>query len=426
MAGYLFGTLFVMMAFGIPIAVSLGAAVVVALLATGANLSLMIVPQRMFTSLDSFPFTAIPFFILAGNIMCKGGISRRLITVVQALVGRTPASLANVTTVASAFFGAISGSNPATVAAIGGIMAPDMIEKGYSREDAGAIAAASGTLGVVIPPSIPMVTYAITASVSVTTMFIAGFVPGVLLAAVLIAVNILFYGKTQVKPPGRFSWGELLAAGREGVWALLMPILILGGIYGGLFTPTEAAAIACAYAFVVSRYFYRELSLKDIVPIFTDSATSSAVILFTVCLAAPFSWIMASKAIPAAISTAVLSVIANKYLLLLTFNVILLFLGLILDTTSIILLMVPILLPMANSIGLDLIALGIIIIVNTSIGMITPPMAANLFVATRISGASMEKIAVRIVPFLIAETIVLLLLTYVPGIVMFLPRIIRS
>ncbi len=423
MAGYLFGTLFVGMGLGIPIAMSLGVAVIVSLIATGSNLSLMILPQRMFTSLDSFPFTAIPFFILSGNIMCKGGISRRLINVVQALLGRTPASLANVTTVASAFFGAISGSNPATVAAIGGIMVPDMLKMGYSREDAGAVAAASGTLGVVIPPSIPMVTYAITASVSVTTMFIAGFIPGLLLALVLIGTNIVRYGKIQARLPGKFSWSELASASREGVWALLMPLIILGGIYGGMFTPTEAAAIACAYSFVVSKYIYKELRYSDYTAIFTESATSSAIILFTVCLASPFSWIMTSQSIPAAISTAVLSVVNNPYLLMIACNLILLFLGLILDTTSIILLMVPILLPLARSIGLDLVALGLIIVVNTSIGMITPPMAANCFVAARISGASIERISLKILPFLAAEMAVLLLITYVPRVVTFLPQL---
>jgi C4-dicarboxylate transporter DctM subunit len=384
------------------------------------------VAQRMFTSVDNFPFMAVPFFILAGNLMAKGGISKRLIGFTQILFSRMPASLANITTVSSAFFGAISGSNPATVASIGSLMVPAMKEAGYPTEKAAAVAASSGTLGVVIPPSIPMVTYAITASVSIGTMFIAGLVPGILLTIALIIVNVITCRKHEAQDTKTYSSKEIFLAFKDAIWALIMPLIILGGIYGGIFTPTEASSVACVYAYLISTFVYKELKTSDLRGIFAGSAVSTAIVLFVVSLSAPFSWYMTSLGLPGAIAEGVLGIFHNHILILLTLNVILLFLGCFLETQSIILLMTPMLLPIAASLGMHPIALGLLIIVNTSVGMITPPMAVNLFVASSVAKISLEKISGKILPFLFAEIVVLLMMTYFPDIVMWLPNIVAQ
>ncbi len=423
MIGILFGILFLMLVLGVPIAICLGIAVCVAIAASGNFNLFPAVAQRMFTQADNFTLMAVPFFILAGNIMEKGGISKRLIDFIEILLRKIPGRLSCITVVASAFFGAISGSNPATVAAIGGITVPRMKEKGYPKDVAAAVAASGGTLGVVIPPSIPMVTYAVTASVSVGTMFLAGVVPGILLAVVLVGTNIFLCSKYDSAETGKISMKQVLVSFKEALLAIFMPVIILGGIYGGLFTPTESAAVACVYAFIISVFVYKELTVAQVYEIFKKSAVSSAVVLFVVSLSAPFAWFMTNQNIPTLIATSVLGLFSNKVALLLMINLILLFLGCFLETQSIILLVTPILLPIATSLGLSPIALGIIIIINTSIGMITPPMAVNLFVATGIAGCSIGQISKRIVPYMVVEIVTLLLMTFVPSIITWLPSV---
>ena len=357
---------------------------------------------------------AVPFFILAGNIMAEGGISDRLIGFFELLLKRLPGRLACISVVASGFFGAISGSNPATVAAIGGITAPRMIQKGYPPEKAAAIAASSGTLGVVIPPSIPMVTYAVTASVSIISMFEAGWVPGIMLIVGLCIANAIMCKKYDSVDTTKYPAKTYLIRFKDAFLALLMPVIILGGIYGGIFTPTESAAVACIYALIVSCFVFRELNLKQLYKIFKDSCISSAVVLFVVGMSAPFAWFMTSENIPTMISTAVMSTFHNKFVILLAMNLLLLFLGCFLETQSIILLVTPILLPMATALGVSPVALGLIIIVNTSIGMITPPMAVNLFVATGICKTTVGAVSKKIIPYLLLEFGILLLYTYIP------------
>ena len=420
----LFIVLLVMLFFGIPIAVSMGLAVLAALnFGDGRTPNLLIV-QRMFTSLDNFPFMAIPFFILAGDMMQCGGISARLITFIKLCLRKVPARLAVISTVGSGFFGAISGSNPATVAAIGGIMIPEMKKSGYPSAKAAAIAAASGTLGVIIPPSISMVTYSLIASVSIGTMFVGGIVPGILLGLTMVAVSMIGSLKIEKKEVEPITLREFALAFRDAISALMMPVIILGGIYGRFCTPTEAAAVACIYAFIISCLIYRELPFRDLPGIFAKSSISTAIVLFIVALSAPFSWLMTSAGIPGQITSTMLSVFENKYAILLMMNAALLFLGCFLETQSIILLMTPILLPLARQFGLDPIALGLIIIINTSIGMITPPMAVNLYVASSISGSSIESISRQIVPYFIALVAVMLTFTYIPEILMWLPKMV--
>lgn len=428
----LFGILIILLLLGVPIAISVGMAVIIALAVNDPNTALMVIPQRMFTSLDTFPFLAVPFFVLAGNLMERGGISKRLIRLGTVLLKKIPAAMACVTTVCSAFFGAISGSNPATVAAIGGIMIPEMKRKGYPADRAGAIAASSGTLGVVIPPSIPMVTYSVTAFVSTGAMFMAGFVPGIMLAVAIIIVHIFLCSKYEKQCEPADSQDETVSGetnesmGRkitEAVWALLMPGIILGGIYGGIFTPTEAAAVSCLYAVIISVFVYKELRFSDMREILGKSAVSTALVLLVCSVSSPFSWVMTSAGLPGRIASTILALFHSKLLILFMMNLVLLFLGCFLETQAIILLITPILLPLATELGLPAIALGIIIVINTSIGMITPPMAVNLFVASEISGVSIINVSKRIIPYLAAEMAVLLLLTYAPDIIMWFPRL---
>ena len=413
-AGVLFGILFILLFLGVPIAICLGIAAALTMALTGNMQYLAAVPTRMFTQLDNTALMAVPFFILAGNIMAEGGISDRLIGFFELLLKRLPGRLACISVVASGFFGAISGSNPATVAAIGGITAPRMIQKGYPPEKAAAIAASSGTLGVVIPPSIPMVTYAVTASVSIISMFEAGWVPGIMLIVGLCIANAIMCKKYDSVDTTKYPAKTYLIRFKDAFLALLMPVIILGGIYGGIFTPTESAAVACIYALIVSCFVFRELNLKQLYKIFKDSCISSAVVLFVVGMSAPFAWFMTSENIPTMISTAVMSTFHNKFVILLAMNLLLLFLGCFLETQSIILLVTPILLPMATALGVSPVALGLIIIVNTSIGMITPPMAVNLFVATGICKTTVGAVSKKIIPYLLLEFGILLLYTYIP------------
>ncbi len=413
-AGILFGILFILLFLGVPIAICLGIAAALTMALTGNTQYLAAVPTRMFTQLDNTTLMAVPFFILAGNIMAEGGISDRLIGFFELLLKRLPGRLACISVVASGFFGAISGSNPATVAAIGGITAPRMIQKGYPPEKAAAIAASSGTLGVVIPPSIPMVTYAVTASVSIISMFEAGWVPGIMLILGLCIANAIMCKKYDSVDTTKYPAKTYLIRFKDAFLALLMPVIILGGIYGGIFTPTESAAVACVYALIVSCFVFKELNLKQLYKIFKDSCISSAVVLFVVGMSAPFAWFMTSENIPTMISTAVMSTFHSKFLILLAMNLLLLFLGCFLETQSIILLVTPILLPMATALGVSPVALGLIIIVNTSIGMITPPMAVNLFVATGICKTTIGAVSKKIIPYLLLEFGILLLYTYIP------------
>ncbi|MBZ4653799.1 MAG: C4-dicarboxylate transporter permease [Peptococcaceae bacterium] len=419
----LFGTLLVLLVLNIPIGVALGLASITALVFGNMPTPPLVVAQRMFTAVDSFPFMAIPFFMLAGGLMESGGISRRLISFAKACVGTVPGGLGIITIVASAFFGAISGSNPATVAAIGGIMIPAMIKAGYPRDFAAAVAAAGGTLGVIIPPSIPMVTYGVVASVSIGTLFMAGFVPGIIIALCLIGV-IYFYALKLDLPKGEPTSLKLFVSSfKEAILALVMPIIILGGIYGGVFTPTEAAAVAVVYSFIVSIFVYKELTIKELGPVIVKAGVSTSVVLFVIATSASFSWLITSAQIPAKVTAAMMSLSSNAVVITLLINIILLFLGTFLETQAIILLVAPILLPLAMQLGIDPIVLGIIMVVNTSVGMITPPMAVNLFVACGISNLKVEQISRKIVPFLIVEIIIVLIISNFPNISMFIPNL---
>lgn len=423
MAVILFGVFLLLLLLNIPIAVSLGLATISALVFGDLPTPPLVVAQRMFTSVDSFPFMAIPFFMLAGGLMETGGISKRLIEFAKTLVGGLPGGLGIITVVASAFFAALSGSNPATVAAIGSIMIPAMIRAGYPKDFAASLAAAAGTLGVIIPPSIPMVTYGVVASVSIGSLFMAGVIPGILIGAALVGVVLWQAKKLNLKGAEKANASQIFHAFKDAILALFMPVIILGGIYGGVFTPTEAAAVAVVYSLIVGMFIYREIAVSDLPAIITKAATSTSVVLFVVATSASFSWLMTSMRIPEMVAEGMLSITENSLVIMLFINLILLFLGTFLETQAIILLVAPILLPLTVNLGIDPIMLGIIMVINTSIGMITPPMAVNLFVACSLANLSIEQISRRILPFLIAELVALILISNIPKLSMFLPSL---
>lgn len=412
----LFAVFVALLASNVPIAVSLGLAGIVSLIFGDMPTPPLVVAQRMFTAVDSFPFMAIPFFMIAGGFMETGGMSRRLVDFAKALIGSVRGGLGIITVLACAFFAALSGSNPATVAAIGSIMVPAMVKAGYPLPFSAAVAAAGGTLGVIIPPSIPMVTYGVVTNSSIGDLFVAGVVPGLLVGCALIGVVVWKAHQLDLAAGEPTSLANILRTGREAILALLMPVIILGGIYGGVFTPTEAAAVATVYAFIVGVFILREMKLGDIYNVIIKAAVSTAVVLFVIATSSSFSWLLTSMQIPEKVAAFMLEISNNPTVIILILNIILLFLGTFLETQAIILLVTPIIFPLAMHLGINPLLLGIIIVVNTSIGMITPPMAVNLFVACSITGLSIEKISRPILAFLFAELAALLLISNIPAI----------
>lgn len=419
---FLFGLFVLFLLLGMPIAVALGIASVWTIQKyTTVNLS--IAPQVMFKAVDSFPLMAIPFFILAGNVMSRGGISRRLVNFASSLVGTVTGGLAHVSIFASMFFAAISGSSPATTAAIGAVMVPEMEKKGYDKEFSAAVVAAAGTVGVIIPPSIPMVLYAVLAGVSVGRLFLTGFGPGILMGVLMMIVAYFISKKNGYAGTEKATFSQGLIAFKDSFFALLMPFIILGGIYGGIFTPTEAAAVAVLYGILVGLFVYRELKLKEIPEIIFSSAVGSAVIMFLISTANLFGWFLVREMIPQRLAEAVVSLTTNPYIVLLLINLFLLVVGTFINTTAAIILVTPILLPILVKVGIDPLFMGIVMIVNLAVGMITPPVGLCLFVACNLAKISLDRLTVAILPFLVILIVAIFLVTYVPAISMFLPNL---
>lgn len=428
MAAIMFSVLIILIFLNIPVAVSIGLASIAGITFGNLPLNPAVVAQRMFTSADSFPFMAIPFFMLAGGLMEYGGISRRLVRLASAMVGGYRGGLGLITILASAFFGAISGSNPATVAAIGGIMVPSMIEKGYPPAFAASIAAAGGTLGVVIPPSIPMITFGVVAGVSIGDLFLAGFGPGIILAMVLSAVVVIQSARLGIPREDAAGREKLSVALKDSILAIFMPLIILGGIYGGVFTPTEAGAVAVVYSLLISAFIYKELDLKTIRTVIIKAGISTSVVFFVIATSQSMSWLITVSRVSAAIAAWIVSVSSNPFVLITLINLILFFLGIFLETQAIILLMAPLLLPIAASIGMSPLLLGIIMVVNTSVGMITPPMAVNLFVAVSLvkeHNVRLEDITRKIFAFLVAEIIAVMVISNVPALSIGIIRLVK-
>lgn len=404
----------------VPIVFCLGLAAVAGFVVSGTPL--LVLAQRMISASNTFTLVAIPGFILAGNLMSSGGLSRRLVALAHAFVRHLTGGLGFVTVISGTFFAAISGSAPATTAAIGGVMIPEMEKRGYPRAYAAALSTATGPIGQLIPPSIPMVVWGVLASQSISDLFLAGVGPGLLLAGGLLFYCWFTARRMDVDRADRIStWRELLAALNDGKWAVLAPILILGGIYGGIFTPTEASAVGVLYGLVVGLFVYRELSLADLPRIAIDAAKTSASIIFIIATASAFGWMIARVEIPAAMASAVFGMTDNPIILLLLLNVVLLIVGALMDNIAAMIILGSLIMAIGSRIGIDPIHLGTIVVMNFAIGMMTAPLGYCLFVASAISGVSLEKITRASLGMLAVEVTVLLLVTFVPAISLWLP-----
>lgn len=410
----LFGCFLLFLIASVPIAISLGLASALALLYSG-KVSSTYIAQGLVTSIDSFPLMAVPFFILAGDLMGVGGLSRRLLNVANVFFGRYTGGLAMIGVVTCMFFAAISGSGPATVAAIGGLLLPAMARAGYNKGYSVGVLASAGSLGIIIPPSIPMIIYAVSANVSITQMFLAGVIPGLLIGLALIITAYIkarkagYTGEDQ-----RYTAKEKWATVWDAKWALLVPLIILGGIYGGIFTPTEAAAIGVVYGFVVGVFVHKEIKLKDLYDVIANSALTSATVIVIVGTATIFGRMLAIERIPFMIADYIINLTENPIIILLLLNILLLFVGMFMETLAAIIILVPILLPVVVAVGVDPVHFGIVMIVNLALGMVTPPVGVNLFVGARVGETSLEKASLGAIPFILAMLAVLLLITYVP------------
>lgn len=420
----LFGSLAILLILNCPVGIALGVSTMLATVFGHTSLSLITMTQQLVTSCDSFPILAIPMFILAGDLMSAGGVSSRLLHVCNLIFGRIRGGLAIVTVLVCMFFAAVSGSGPATVAAIGTMVIPEMIRQGYSKSFTLALIATAGSIGVIIPPSIPMVIFGVATGTSVTSMFKAGIVPGLLIGFSLIVYCYFHSKKFNIKcDSNKPSASEILNAVWTAKWALINPVLILGGIYTGVFTPTEAASVATVYAFICGAFLHRELTFKSFIKSVSTSVSTTATTMVILGCASAFIKIITVQQVPESITAGILSVTDNKIILLILINILLLVVGCFMDTTPAILVLAPILMPVAASIGVDPVHFGIIMVVNLAIGFCTPPLGINLFVASRISNESMEIILQGIFKFIFIMIADLALITFIPQIAMFIPNL---
>lgn len=419
MGGILLFTFLGALAIGVPIAFSIAIAGTTVLIAGDVNL--LIVVQRLFAAADSFALVAIPFFILAGDLLARGEMSKTLVAFAESCLGKLKGGLSAVSVLASMFFAAISGSGAATTAAVGSSMIPELEKRGYEVDRSAALIAAGGCIGVVIPPSVPMVLYAVIAEQSVTKLFKNGFFPGFMMGGILIIIS-LYQAKKLNYPDGKaFSLKDLWATFKKAVWALIMPAIILGGIFSGYFTPSEAAGVAVVYSMIASMFIYRDLTLKELGKIMLGSGKTSAIIMIIISCSGVFGWALANWRIPEAVAAMVLAVSTNKYIIMFLISVIVLIAGVFMETSSAIILLTPVFLPLIKMMGVDLIHFGLIFTVGIAIGMITPPVAIDLFVASSVTNMPIERISKKVVPYLIGLIVAFLIYVYLP---LFFPALI--
>lgn len=411
-----FALLFIIMLNGSPMAVALGAATAITLLTT-TSLGATTIATACFSGLDSFPLLAVPFFILAGNLMRFGGLSQKILDFADALVGHITGALGMVSVVACMFFAALSGSSPATVSAIGSMTIPEMEKQGYDKGYATALNAAAGTIGVIIPPSIPFVIYGVVANTSIADMFKAGVLPGILIGLALMVVNYIEvkkngYGLAQ-KANKKFSGKKLITTLKETWLALMVPVIILGGIYAGIFTPTESAVVGIVYTLIIGTFVYHELNRETIYAALRDSVLVNGQTMFLVGFSMGFARFLTMSQIPATIAKSI-SGIESKVLVFLMINIFLLIVGCFIDNISSMLILTPIFLPIVQNFGMSTVQFGIVMTVNLCIGFVTPPYGANLFIASAIADVPIINIAKKIIPMIFAMLVVLMMLTFIP------------
>ncbi len=424
MTAALFIGLVVLLLAGVPIAFVLGGSATLAILIDG-NLNAMIVLQRMFSGTGSFTLLAIPFFVLAGNLMSAGGISRRLVNLCNSFLGHIPGGLAMVAVATCAFFAAISGSSAATAAAVGAIIIPEMLKHKYDKNFAAATIASSAELGVIIPPSIGLIQYGVAAEQSIGNLFKAGFLPGLFICATIMAAAHFLAKKQGFEPVPKATWAERGKALKDSILALLMPVIILGGIYSGFFTPTEAAVVAVFYGLIIGVFVYKEIKLKDLKKIFTDSVLTMATVMLIMSASSIFGWILAFNQIPQSLAAAFLSISSSKYVFLLLINVMLLVVGMFCEAGAAMVILAPLLAPLASALGIDLIHFGIIMMTNLAIGMMTPPVGVNLYVVCDTADVKIEGMMKYLMVFFAVLIVDLLVITYVPGISLLIPNLLK-
>ncbi len=412
---------FGLLLFGLPIFASLALAVGLALQFFG-GVDPMVVPMRMFSGMNNFSLMSIPFFILAAELMRIGGLSDRLIDLAKALIGWLPGGLAAATVLACLFFGSISGSSPATVIAIGTIMFPAMVNAGYNKYFAIGLITTAGTLGPIVPPSIALIIYGSVTGTSVGKLFAAGLLPALLIGTLLISYSCWYSVRNKYPRDAFPTLAQIGTAFKRSAWGLGLPVILLGGIYSGIFTPTESAAAACLYGWLVGAVVYRTISIRDTVSILRDTGLLSGTLLLITAGASAFSWILASTGAPTQLATQVLSSTDSPVLIMLLFNLIMLVAGCFLDSASAIIILSPLMQPIAAQVGVDAIHFGIITLVNLSVGMLTPPVGLNLFVAMGISKMTLYEVFRASLPMIVLMVVALLIVTYVPAISMLLPN----
>jgi C4-dicarboxylate transporter, DctM subunit len=432
----IFGLLVALMLTGMPISIALGLSVLTFLF-TMTQVPIESVGLKLFTGIENFEIMAVPFFILSGNFLTHGGVAKRMIAFATSMVGHWPGGLGLAGVMACALFAAVSGSSPATVVAIGSIILPAMAEQGFPKRFGAGVITTSGALGILIPPSIVMVMYSVAttgavvqgptgervSSASVGQMFIAGVVPGLILAFMLGVTTWYRAWRNDYPRLPRATWGERLRALRSSIWGLLLILLVLGGIYSGMFTPTEAAAVSAVYAFVVAVFVYRDMSLKDVPKVLLASANMSAMLLYIIANAVLFSFLMTSEQIPQAMANWITGAGVGWIMFLLLVNLLLLLAGNVMEPSSIVLIMAPILFPVAARLGIDPVHFGILIVVNMEVGMCHPPVGLNLYVASGITKMGITELTIAVWPWLLTMLVFLVLVTYVPALSLWLPRL---
>jgi len=426
MAIGVFGLMGLFLVFGFPIAISILLSTCLVFLMKGIPLSMVM--MKMVAGADNFLLTAIPLFILAGALMNMGGVTQRIIHFAMLFFGTLRGSLGHVTIAASMVFAGISGSSVAETASIGSVVIPEMVKKKYPPPVAAAIACVAGTIGIIIPPSIPMVLYAMVADVSIGKLFLGGAIPGIMIGLIMMVITAFFakrhgYGKEREKMP---SASELLVGVKDGVLAMITPLVIVGGIVGGVVTATEAAVLAVAYAFFLGRFVYKETRMSEIPRVLLETVRSTSVVMFIVMASSAFGWLLAFLQIPQTISETLLAFTQKPYVILIIINLILIAAGCVSDVAPNILILTPIFLPIVTKVGIDPVHFGVMYTVNMAIGLVTPPVGNCLFIASNLSGVKIEKLFVAALPYLLSSLVVLALITFIPELVMFLPNLLMG